>query len=133
MLVEMKSASLHVRLADLFGTPTPTAKDDYEIFGPYEVDGKTLYWCYDIVFATWSVVEGADLPLEVRTGEGIPTQEVRQAEDAIESIRFIPVPKYPERPETHVDTMWFSHGGWPFAWHMDCERELWELRLLRRR
>jgi len=127
MNVEMESVALHARMAELFGVPTPTQREDDEVFGPYRVDGLPKYWVYDPFGETWRVIDPAPVPSQVKTRHGICTADVGSASGAIQSASHLPAPMVDLSHGSLFRDRYLVHDGWLFAWHLEPEQRNWEL------
>ncbi len=125
MFIEINCAQRHLRMEEAFGLPSLTDPAASEVFGPYKLEGDTLFWSYDGERAAWDVVE-AETPYDrIHLDREVAVHEA--VVDRFEQLRELPRPSFSSTPNVLHRGESFVFNGWRFAWYWIPPLARWEL------
>lgn len=125
MFVDIHCAQRHLRLQEAFGLPSLADPVASEVFGPYELDGETLFWCYDGERAAWDVLFPETPYDRIYVDREVEVHEALV--DRFEQLRELPRPNFPSTPNVLHRGKSFVFSGWRFAWYWVPPLGRWEI------
>jgi hypothetical protein len=120
MKVELSSTKHDRELESEFGRPRVTQHQITELVGAYHVMGDTLFWFYNPLTESWSVLterSGAKARLNI---DLIEADRSTPAQDW-SMLAFMPPPDIDKTPK------FFVHDGWLWRWKREATDRVWTL------